>query len=52
MMNECTCGPDWETPCPKSPDDKHCVHWYDAEGPCCYCKDDPECAINHAEGQA
>lgn len=26
-----------ETPCEKSPDGLHCVHWYDDEGPCCYC---------------
>jgi hypothetical protein len=25
-----------ETPCEKSPDGKHCDHWYDG-GPCHYC---------------
>lgn len=31
---------DGETPCPKSPDGQHCEnHWYDDEGPCCYCGD-------------
>ena len=32
---------DWETPCPKREDRKHCVHWYDGE-PCCDCE--PEAA--------
>lgn len=28
-----------ETACSKSPDGKHCVHWYDEPGaPCCYCE--------------
>ena len=30
-----------ETPCPKSPDGQHCEnHWYEDDGPCCYCGDD------------
>ena len=32
---------DWETPCRLSPDNMHCVHWYDDEAPCCYCGNDP-----------
>ena len=31
---------DWETSCEKSPDGKHCVHWYDDVGFCHYCGDD------------
>lgn len=30
---------EWETSCDKSPDEIHCVHWWDADGPCCYCND-------------
>lgn len=27
----------WETPCPDSPDNQHCAHWYDdPEADCCY----------------
>lgn len=27
-----------ETPCPRSPDGKHCRHWYDGDE-CCFCAD-------------
>lgn len=30
-----------ETPCPKRDDKTHCVHWWDAKGPCCSCGDNP-----------
>jgi hypothetical protein len=30
---------DWETTCPESPDDLHCVHWYDGEA-CHFCGDE------------
>lgn len=29
-----------ETPCPVRDDKTHCVHWWDADGPCCSCGDD------------
>ena len=30
-----------ETHCPQSPDGQHCEwHWYEDDGPCCYCGDD------------
>lgn len=32
------CSGDWETPCPRSGDKRHCVHWYDGEK-CCTCGD-------------
>lgn len=35
-----TDGEDIETPCPESPDNLHCNHWYDGDF-CCFC-DDPE----------
>lgn len=31
---------EWETPCPKTEDGKHCQHWYDGTR-CCACGDDP-----------
>jgi hypothetical protein len=29
--------PDNEEFCPARPDQTHCVHWWDAKGPCCGC---------------
>ena len=28
--------------CKPSPDGTHCYHWWDATGPCCFCKDDTD----------
>jgi hypothetical protein len=29
--------PSWEPECPRSPDGKHCYHWYEDVEPCCHC---------------
>lgn len=37
------CSTDEETPCPKSSDGIHCDDWYEEDGPCHFCGDDPGC---------